>query len=104
MRVIVVGAQGEVGRSVLQGVASHKEVTDVIALFDDGTTPEAPIPDVDGTPFSGARGPAPAIFATSSGSPMRSSTWDGRIPEHSVALRRGASKTFCLTSATVSAS
>jgi nucleoside-diphosphate-sugar epimerase len=51
MRVIVVGAQGELGRSVLQGVASHKEVTDVIALFDDETTPEAPMPEVDGTPI-----------------------------------------------------
>ena len=38
MRVIVVGARGEVGRSVLYGLASHKQVTDVIALSDDGTT------------------------------------------------------------------
>jgi UDP-glucose 4-epimerase len=51
MRVIVVGAQGEVGRSVLEGVASHQEVTDVIALFDDGTTPQSPIPEVDGSPI-----------------------------------------------------
>ena len=50
MRVIVVGAQGEIGRSVLHGVASHKQVTAVIALFDDGTTTsEASASEVDGT-------------------------------------------------------
>ena len=47
MRVIVVGAKGKVGRSVLRGLVSHMQITEVIALSDEIdpqlTTPETTI-------------------------------------------------------------
>ena len=43
MRVIVVGARGQVGRAILQGIARHREVTHVVSLTDDVETTEASI-------------------------------------------------------------
>ena len=49
MRVIVIGAQGEIGRSVLLGLAGHKEISHVIALFDSGASPAGSASEIEGS-------------------------------------------------------